>query len=189
MGRKQRAQHLDLRRSERDGRAVRAAGDPRARSSPARSVALRRSAAAARRRRRRSTRSAPADTTIIDNDIRFSGDGTMREQPVHAERRPAVARTRRWPAGGTKLALHARSGRHHARRVGHAARRDRDRRRRTSTSTVRGPNLARLFDFLGVAVPDTRALPLQLGADQGRRRVALHPPRRACSATATSPGG
>ena len=38
---------------------------------------------------------------------------------------------------------------------------------------TRGPNLTLLFDFLGAAIPDTRAYRF-IGPDQGRRRMALY---------------
>lgn len=94
-----------------------------------------------------------ADTRFA-GDIRFTGDGTMRARPF-ALRGELLSPNATVSRGKNRLVLHARSG---ATRV-------------DVTGTLpgptelegsdlhlvaRGPNLSRLFDFLGAAIPDTR---------------------------------
>jgi len=96
-----------------------------------------------------------AANTKVANDIRFSGDGTLRGFPFTMSG-SLMSPNETITGGVNKLALTARSGATSL----------------TLSGTlpgatiiegadfrlgVRGPNLARLFDFLGVAVPDTRS--------------------------------
>jgi AsmA family protein len=90
----------------------------------------------------------------VDNEIRFSGGGALRERPFTLSGQ-LMSPNETIGGGENKLALHATavgnvmdvSGTLPAATVIEGA----DLRMR-----VRGPNLASLFDFLGVAVPDTR---------------------------------
>lgn len=92
--------------------------------------------------------------TRIDNDIRFTGNGTMRQKPF------TLAGNLKSPnetvsGGRNELVLNARSG---------ATIMDVSGTLPGATElegselrvAVRGPNMADLFDFLGVAVPDSR---------------------------------
>ena len=94
-----------------------------------------------------------ADTRFA-NDIRFRGEGTMRDKPFSLS--GGLLSPNETVSGGTnKLTLHAQAGSTvmdvagtlpEATQIEGADLR----------LAVRGPNLADLFDFLGVAVPDTR---------------------------------
>ena len=115
-------------------------------------------------------------TTITDNRINFTGDGTLRGKPFTMNG-GILSPNSTVTFGRTKLVLHAQSG---------PTLLDVNGTLPAATQiegsdlnvTVRGPNLARLFDFLGVAVPDTRRYRFNSQADQGGRRVALHPAER-----------
>jgi uncharacterized protein involved in outer membrane biogenesis len=93
-------------------------------------------------------------TTITDNRINFTGDGTLRGQRF-VMNGGILSPNTTVTFGRTKLVLHAQSGPTILDMNGVLP---------AATQiegsdlnlTVRGPNLARLFDFLGVAVPDTR---------------------------------
>lgn len=96
-----------------------------------------------------------ATDTRVNNDIRFSGDGTMRGKPFTMSG-SLLSPNETIGGGQNKLALAAQSGPTHLTVAG-----------TLPGATViegaqlklgvRGPNLSLLFDFLGVAVPDTRS--------------------------------
>ena len=100
-----------------------------------------------------------AKDTQFDSDIRFSGNGTMREKPFKLSG-SLLSPNETVSGGANKLALHAQS----ARTVmdvsgtlpGATQLKGAD-----LAMRVRGYNIANLFDFLGVAVPATRAYSLR----------------------------
>ncbi len=93
-------------------------------------------------------------TTITDNRVNFTGDGTLRGKPF-VMNGGLLSPNSTVTFGRTKLVMHAQSG---------ATLLDVNGVLPAATQiegsdlnlTVRGPNLRLLFDFLGVAVPDTR---------------------------------
>jgi uncharacterized protein involved in outer membrane biogenesis len=93
-------------------------------------------------------------TTITDNRVNFSGNGTLRGKPF-VMNGGILSPNSTVTFGRTKLVLHAQSGPTllDVNGVLPAATQIEG---SDLNVTVRGPNLARLFDFLGVAVPDTR---------------------------------
>lgn len=94
-----------------------------------------------------------ADTRFA-SDVRFAGDGSMRAQPFTLSG-SLLSPNQTVTGGRNQLVLNARSG---------ATVMDVSGTLPGATElegsdlrlAVRGPNLARLFDFLGVAIPDTR---------------------------------
>ncbi len=95
-----------------------------------------------------------ATDTRLDNEIRFSGGGTMRARPFTLSGR-LMSPNETVSGGRNQLALHAAAAGNvmdvSGTLPGATEIEGADLKMR-----VRGPNLASLFDFLGVAVPDTR---------------------------------
>jgi uncharacterized protein involved in outer membrane biogenesis len=96
-----------------------------------------------------------ATNNRLDNDIRFHGGGTMRAEPFVVTGR-LLSPNETVTGGENRVALAIASGPTHldvtgtlpaATRIAGA----------NLALQARGPNLARLFDFLGVAVPATRS--------------------------------
>ena len=95
-----------------------------------------------------------ATNTAVDGDIRFSGDGTLRGQPFTMTG-SIISPNQTLGGGKLQFAMNGRSGGNLLDVTGTLP---------GATQIegsdlrlfVRGPNLARLFDFIGVAVPDTR---------------------------------
>lgn len=95
-----------------------------------------------------------ATDTRLDNEIRFAGGGTMRQRPFTLS--GSLMSPNETVAGGrNKLSLHAQAA-GNVLDVSGTLRGATDVESAALKTQVRGPNLASLFDFLGVAVPDTR---------------------------------
>ena len=95
-----------------------------------------------------------ATDTRLDNEIRFSGGGTMRQRPFTLSGR-LMSPNETVSGGRNKLALHAAAA-GNVMDVGGTLPGATEIEGADLRIQVRGPNLAALFEFLGVAVPDTR---------------------------------
>jgi uncharacterized protein involved in outer membrane biogenesis len=95
-----------------------------------------------------------ARNTQVGDTVRFTGGGTLRSQPYVVEGR-LLSPNATIAGGENRLTLAARSG---ATRLDVTGTLPGPTQLEGSKLQVaaRGPNLSRLFDFLGVAVPDTR---------------------------------
>lgn len=92
--------------------------------------------------------------TRFANDIRFTGTGTLRGQPI-SYRGSLLSPNETVSGGRNRIAVDARSLDASATISGTLPAATRIEGADLSLS-VRGANLARLFDFIGVAIPDTR---------------------------------
>ncbi|WP_022682431.1 AsmA family protein [Sphingobium bisphenolivorans] len=95
-----------------------------------------------------------AQDTRFASDIRFSGDGTMRDR-TFTLRGGLLSPNETVTGGKNRLALHAQAGATVMEVSGTLPGATQIEGADLRLVTY-GPNLARLFDFLGVAVPDTR---------------------------------
>lgn len=96
-----------------------------------------------------------ASDTRFDNDIRFSGTGTMRNNPFTVSGN-LLSPNETVRGGENPLRMIARSGATQLDVAGTLPGAFELENAKLKIK-VRGPNLAHLFDFLGVAVPDTRS--------------------------------
>lgn len=99
-------------------------------------------------------RTIAATDTQFDRDIRFTGDGTMRGKSFTMEG-SLLSPNETVRGGENPLTLTARSGATQMRVAGTLPGAFELENAKLRID-VRGPNLSHLFDFLGVAVPDTR---------------------------------
>lgn len=95
-----------------------------------------------------------AQDTRFASDIRFSGAGTMRDRPFTL-RGGLLSPNETVTGGKNSLALHAEAGAT-VLEVSGTLPGATEMEGADLRLTTRGPNLARLFDFLGVAIPETR---------------------------------
>ncbi len=95
----------------------------------------------------------------IANAIGFTGRGTMREQPFTLQGR-LLSPNETLGGGANRLTVAARSGATHLDVSGTLPGPTQFEGSDLQVA-VRGPSLSRLFDFLGIAVPDTRAYRLR----------------------------
>lgn len=140
-------------------------GDPRRKGEPLNLPLIRRAALTGTTLRYRDPRmqlaadlgfeTVKAQDTRFANDVRFSGAGTMRGRPFTL-RGGLLSPDEMVTGGRNQLALHAQAGATELEVSGTLP---------GATEIegadlrliTHGPNLARLFDFLGVAIPETRA--------------------------------
>ncbi|SDC76180.1 hypothetical protein SAMN05444678_105162 [Sphingomonas sp. YR710] len=97
---------------------------------------------------------AAAGTTITDKKVPFTGTGTLRDKPFTMNG-AILSPNSTVTFGRTTLDLHARSGRTFL-DVNGVLPRATQIEGSDLNLRVRGPNIRQLFDFLGVAAPDTR---------------------------------
>jgi uncharacterized protein involved in outer membrane biogenesis len=101
-----------------------------------------------------------AQNTSVDNNIRFTGDGTLRAKPFTMNG-SLLSANEVLAGGGNKFELHARAVADTRLDISGTLPGATQIEGADLTMFVRGRNMRNLFDFLGVAVPDTRAYRLR----------------------------
>ena len=140
-------------------------GDPRRKGEPLDLPLIRRAALTGTTLRYRDPRmqlaadlgfeTVKAQDTRFASDVRFSGAGTMRGRPFTL-RGGLLSPDEMVTGGRNQLALHAQAGAT-VLEVGGTLPGATEIEGADLRLVTHGPNLARLFDFLGVAIPETRA--------------------------------